>query len=166
MENKQQESKPKNRKRDKLKGWVKRYLPAELVGTIAAVTASYVTFHSTGQAVVAAYMGTLGETLGFYSAMFIISFVRLKHQLQAEDQKLSAVDAGKLLKHLLLEFGPAEILDSFLIRPFFMYFFPTLITNYAIGVFIGKIASDLAFYLPVITSYEMHLRHQRKRKLK
>ena len=56
---------------------------------------------------------------------------------------------------LALEFGVAEILDSFLIRPALMYYVPIWTGRLLFGIAIAKIAADLTFYLPAIISYEL-----------
>jgi pilus assembly protein TadC len=58
------------------------------------------------------------------------------------------------LRDLVLEFGPAEALDSLLLRPALMYAGILLAPNLALGVVAGKIAADICFYLPTILSYE------------
>ncbi len=48
----------------KAKNWLKRFLPAELAGTVAAVVVSYIVNHQTGNLIAAAYAGSVSETLG------------------------------------------------------------------------------------------------------
>ncbi len=62
---------------------------------------------------------------------------------------------SKLVRNLLLEFGPAEYLDSFVIRPFYMYIFPKIFNNLVLGLIIGKFAADITFYIPTIISFEL-----------
>ena len=61
--------------------------------------------------------------------------------------------AARTIARLLAEFGPAELLDSLLIRPLAMGL-ATRWLGRTIGVLAGKIAADVTFYLPVIASYE------------
>ena len=58
----------------------------------------------------------------------------------------------------VVEFGPADLADTFVVRPAAM-FGGTLITgNVVFGVIIGKVAADLVFYGLAITSYEVLVR--------
>jgi len=56
---------------------------------------------------------------------------------------------------LLIEFGPAELVDSFLMRPFFMYLMPSLLHNFTAGILVGKLAADVIFYSLAIGAYEL-----------
>ncbi len=139
----------------KIKEWVKRYLPAEIVGTLTAVCAATITHIFSDNAVFIAYMATLGETIGFFSTVFIQHLLTYSKKRRTENRRFSLPDIFKIISHILLEFGPAEILDSLLLRPFFMYLFPLLVENFTLGILLGKIAGDITFYLLVILSYEM-----------
>jgi len=48
-------------------GWVLRYLPLEVLGTITALVAASVAYGLTGSLVVAAIAGTVGENVGYYA---------------------------------------------------------------------------------------------------
>ncbi len=58
------------------------------------------------------------------------------------------------LRNLSLEFGPAELLDSFLVRPLAMYLGPIVVGSLTAGVILGKIAADVVFYTLAIVGYE------------
>ena len=63
--------------------------------------------------------------------------------------------ARVLLRQIALEFGPAELLDSLLIRPTALYIGITMIPNLAFGIIAGQTAANLCFYVPTIISYEL-----------
>lgn len=63
-----------------------------------------------------------------------------------------------LVAAAVVEFGPAEILDTVLIRPAAMYLASWATGNVVVGVLIGKVAADVIFYGLAITSYEMLVR--------
>lgn len=44
---------------------------------------------------------------------------------------------------MLIEFGPAEPLDSFLARPLLMYLTPGLLNDLTTGIVAGKLAADI-----------------------
>lgn len=135
---------------EKLKYYAKRYLVAEIVGTICAIVASAVAFWLTGNKLVASVAGTWGENLGFYSSILVRDIGHPgRHSLRS---------LGIHLSNLFLEFGPSELLDSFVIRPASMYFFATVIENLALAIFVGKIAADVLFYSVTITAVELRKR--------
>ncbi len=62
-------------------------------------------------------------------------------------------------KNLIVEFGPAEILDVLAVRPFFMYLIPKLTGEFLLGTFIGKMIADVIFFIPAIIMYEVRKKH-------
>ena len=57
----------------------------------------------------------------------------------------------------MIEFGPAEILDTGLIRPLTMGV-GTRLVGRMLGVPLGKLAADVTFYVPVILIYDWRRR--------
>ncbi|NUT58058.1 MAG: hypothetical protein HOQ00_04330, partial [Agromyces sp.] len=53
--------------RVRVKGWVVRYLPLEVLGTIAALVAAWAAYEASGSLAVAAIAGSLGESVGYYA---------------------------------------------------------------------------------------------------
>jgi len=89
--------------------------------------------------------------LGYYGKIIYEEVkIRKKH-----DQKISFMGVLKIIRNMILEFGTGEYLDSFVIRPTAMYFFPKLVGNMILGLFLGKIAADITFYIPTIIAYEL-----------
>jgi len=125
--------------------WLRRYLPAELVCTPCALLAGYAATQLTGIPAAAAIAATWGENLGFYGVM-------LGREL-ARRRDVRAVPA--IVRDLFIEFGPAEALDSFLLRPAAIYAGLTLAPHPALGMVAGKIAADLTFYAPAIVTHEL-----------
>ena len=144
----------------KIKEFSKRYLPAEIVGTITAICAASITHVFSDNPVFIAYIATFGEAIGFFSTILIQHIFTFSKKRRAANKRFSLLDFPKIISHILLEFGPAEIIDGLVLRPFFMYLFPLLIKKFILGILLGKIAGDITFYLIVIVSYEM------KKKLK
>jgi hypothetical protein len=60
-----------------------------------------------------------------------------------------------IVAKILLEFGPAGLIDDFIVRPFFMFWLPILLNNFTLGIIAGKIVGDVSFYFLVILSYEL-----------
>jgi hypothetical protein len=137
--------------------WLRRFLPAEIVGTLTAVVCTYAAMRFTNNRVTIAFAASIAETIGFYLAIIITDAWVVRKKLKAENQSLTLKGLLLILKHIVFDFGLAELADSFLIRPFFMYIFPLWLKNYPLGVVAGKFASDLAFYIPVIISTEIRM---------
>jgi len=129
--------------RKKIAEWANRYGPAEVVGTLTAVFGAALIHKWIDNIVVAAYVGATCETIGYYSVMIRQEFRRYAHKHPLH-----------ITKNLLLEFGPAELMDSFVSRPFFMgfgmHYFGT-----GLGLIGGKLAADFVFYIPAVIVYEL-----------
>lgn len=131
--------------------WLKRYGPAEISGTLAAYLGFMLVKHLTGSPVVAAFAGAWAENIGFYSVILVDRF-----KAPAAGQRKT-----QILLDILTEFGPSELLDSFILRPLCL----TLGTQWlgeTLGIFVGKVAGDVCFYLPVIATYELRKWRQAK----
>jgi hypothetical protein len=124
--------------------WLRRYLPAELVCTCTALLCTLLVSTMTESTAALALAGTWGENLGFYGVM-------LFRELRSRGG-VRALPAAVCF--LALEFGPAEALDSLLIRPALMFAGVTLLENPGLGILVGKVAADVSFYSLAIISYE------------
>jgi len=147
----------------KIKEWLSRYLPAEIIGTITALIAACVTQFFYQNLVFTAYIGSFGEAFGFYSTILIRNILTENKKHKIEKKVFSFSDFTKIVAHIVLEFGPAGIIDGLILRPFFMYLFPVILKNFTLGIFIGKITGDFTFYFLVILSYEMKNRIKNKK---
>jgi len=124
--------------------WLRRYLPAELVGTPCALLCGWAAAELTGSTAVVAVAATWGENLGFYGLM-----------LGRELRQRGSTSFFVAVRDLFVEFGPAEALDSFVVRPGALYAGLALAPNPALGYFAGKLAADLSFYAPAILTHEL-----------
>lgn len=143
----------------KIKEWIKRYLPAEIVGTITAIGSASIAHIFYENLIFIAYAGSLGEAIGFYSTIFIQNIIAIGKKNKIENKQFQLSDLPKIIAYIILEFGPAGIIDGLLLRPFFMYLFPILMKNFTLGILIGKITGDFTFYILVILSYEIKKKH-------
>jgi hypothetical protein len=139
----------------KIKEWLKRYLPAEIFGTVTALASASLTHLFSSNLVVIAYAGSLGEAVGFYSTVFTQHIIGVNKKNRAQQKVFSISDLTKITGTIVLEFGPAGLLDGLVLRPFFMYLFPCVLKNFTLGILVGKLIGDLTFYLIVILSYEI-----------
>jgi hypothetical protein len=110
-----------------------------------AIATTYAGFHLashfTGSLGFASFGASIGENLGFYGWMLV------------RDWQQSAKGLTSVIRNLLVEFGFAEVLDSFALRPLATFVSVTLFGQMT-GVLTGKLAADLAFYLIAITMFE------------
>ena len=122
--------------------WLWRYGPAEAAATAGALAAAAAT-NALDMPAATAFAAALGETLAFY---MVILFRDLRRTLGPRRHTLTA---------LLVEFGPAEVLDTFAVRPLAMYLGPLLVGHLAAGVLAGKLAADIVFYALAIVGYQL-----------
>lgn len=136
---------------NKLKEWGRRYLPLEIVATVTALMGAYgANVLTSGEAVAVALAGTWGENCGYYS---YAAWREMRAQKQSEGTT-TATRFGQTLRNLLYEFGTAEVVDSFVSRPFFMYIGPAMLGHLGAGIVAGKLAADVVFYAIAILFYE------------
>ena len=123
--------------------WLKRYGPAEILGTVGVYAGFFLAQHFAHITWIDAYAGAMGENVGFYAAVI---YQRLK--------------AKENLWHVLAEFGPAEILDSLITRPLALFIGAESLGP-GWGLLVGKLAGDLIFYVPVIITHEFMRRFKK-----
>jgi hypothetical protein len=142
--------------RHKLKEWVGRYLPAELLGTITALAAAWTVHAASDSLISAAVAGAIGECVGFYGCMVVREAFRndARHCHHGRRRRLW-LTGSRTVRDLLIEFGPAELVDTVLVRPLFMYLLPSLLDNFTAGILLGKLAADAIFYSLAIGAYEL-----------
>src|ERR1035437_6651400 len=133
----------------KLREWLRRYLPAEIIGTLTAVGAASLAHAFNDNLIVVAYAGSVGEAIGFYSTVLIQNIIIVVNKNRIGNTPFSFAQLTKIIAHLVIEFGPAGLIDGLLLRPFFMYLFPNLLKNFTLGILVGKVAGDFTFYLLV-----------------
>jgi hypothetical protein len=139
----------------KSKEWLQRYLPSEIAGTVSAIASASLARHFSSNMITIAYVGSLGESIGFFTTVFIQQLLVVTRKNKAQLKSFSVLDFTKIIGSMALEYGPAGIIDSFLLRPFFMYVFPSVLHNFTLGILVGKLVGDFTFYLMVILSYEL-----------
>jgi hypothetical protein len=133
--------------------WLRRYLPAELVALPCALTAGFAAGHLTGSPAAAALAATWGENAGFYGLM-------IGRELAQQGSVRALPD---VVRALVLEFGPAEALDSLLLRPAAVYAGLALLPHPALGMLAGKLVADVSFYAPAIACHELQRAWARSR---
>ena len=139
--------------------WVKRYLLADILSTILSLGTAWLLMESTGDRVLAAFVGSAVASLSFY-CIIAFSDVRKSIKKHREDNEKYKIKSFLIdFRNLIIEFGPAELLDVLAVRPFFMYLIPTLTGDFLLGTFIGKMIADVIFFIPAILMFELRKKH-------
>lgn len=154
---------PRAKIRTKLREWLRRYIPAEILGTIGAVVAATIVYSHSHSYLAAAGAGWVGEGIGFFGYFITAELIsNSKTYRHHRFIKRVALAAGASSTNLLIEFAPAEVIDNLIIRPFAMYITPQYIHPYMLGFLVGKFAADIVFYAIAAAGYEARKRWVRK----
>lgn len=121
--------------------WIVRYLPAEVAGTAAMVIGGLLATMWTDAVAVVALAALLGEIVGFYAVLAVTIYIE---QAQVSATRRRAL--GRTAVLVVAEFGAAELLDTFLVRPVALMLGVWLVPDPLWGMLTGKIAADIVFY--------------------
>jgi hypothetical protein len=140
----------------KFSEWSIRYLPAEIIGSAAAFASAFCIHAATNSLMAAAIAGSIAETIGFYGYFAIRDGARhyARHSAHPRPRRM-LLTSLRTVRDMLIEFGPAEAVDSLFIRPFFMYTGPHILHNFGGGLLAGKLTADLIFYTIAASGYEL-----------
>ena len=145
--------------RARVRGWVMRYLPPEVLGTVAAVASAWLAYAVSDSLVVAAVAGTLGESAGYY-ALVVVRGAR-GHVRSARVQRMPRrtrrmwATTWLTARAVAAEFGPAELVDTVVVRPTLLFAASAALGATPAGWLAGKLAADAVFYAVAITSFEL-----------
>jgi hypothetical protein len=126
--------------------WLGRYAPPEAAAILGALLGALLGAQL-GGAVGGAVGGTVGEGLAFYAVVIV-------RELRSERATAAPRSLRQVLVDLLVEFGPAEALDSLLVRPLAMYAGPMITGDLLSGTIAGKVVADLVFYALAALAFE------------
>ncbi|OUJ71955.1 hypothetical protein [Hymenobacter crusticola] len=141
--------------RKKLAEWVKRYLPAEVLSLAATLAAGGATFALAHDRTATALAATWAGNVAYFGCILLQDVRATRRSRRAAGKRYTARTLGKNLRALVVEFGAAEVLDSFIIRPLLMYYLPLWLGSLSGGILAAKLAADVTFYIPAIISYEL-----------
>jgi hypothetical protein len=147
--------------RQKIREWLKRYIPAEIAAIIMGISFSLLTYAITNNRIATAYAGSISDSIGYYSVISLRDIAESKKHHKKKNKKYGYSSFMKNIRNIVLEFGFSEFFDSLVIRPFMMYIFPLLLGNMIFGVLAGKIIADIIFYIPTIIAYELRKKHMK-----
>ena len=135
----------------KLKEWFHRYAPAEVCGTIGAQVFSFLWLYFTGSRTIAAMTWAIWDSGSIYTFM-------VSREILWDSRKWKKYGVLWIiitLRNIVAEFGIAEAVDLFLVRPMCMYFFPLLLNNFSIWIFLWGVFANIIFYSMAIGAYEL-----------
>jgi hypothetical protein len=139
----------------KLLEWVRRYLPCEIAGTAGEFGGAALAYLSTGSFAAAAIVATIGASFGYYAAAYGTAVrTTYREHLHLPPLRRVLTANGLALRSIAIEFGPAEVIDSLLIRPLAFYLGPILFGGMVAGWIFAKLVADVGFYVLAIFSYE------------
>jgi hypothetical protein len=143
--------------KSKVVEWVRRYLPAEILGTVGTIVGGLIVHWFTSNTALIALGGVCGENTGYYLTILFSDIMEATRKYKA----LGVRDAYIIARNIFVEFGFSEVLDTFVTRPFLLYSFIRMINNVPIGLLVGKVGADIAFYVITILMYEWRKKHLR-----
>lgn len=138
----------------KPKEWSKRYFWPEILGLVSALIGTHVCFLINPEIdlVLVSFVATMSENVGYYSFMIV------KELSHAKKNSVNKSFTSRFLltsRNLIIEFGLAEMLDSFFLRPAFMFLGFTLFSDISLATIFGKVCADVGFYSVAILGYEL-----------
>jgi len=145
--------------KQKRQEWLRRYIPAEIIGTLTALAGAWSAYAHTHSFIAATASGWVGEGIGFYG--YFVTRELVANSKRYQDYgfiKRVSLAIAAASTNLLVEFLPAELLDNFIIRPYLMYIVPQHIHPYPVGFLVGKFGADIIFYGLAIIGYESRKR--------
>lgn len=145
--------------RKKIIIWTKRYLPAEIIAISGTVFIGILATKFKANPILVAFLAAWTETILFYLVMIATDIY--KNILKQKNNHLSYGYKNFMtdIRNTVFEFGFSELLDTQVIRPFFMYFFTRVLGNVGLGLILGILVSDIFFYIPTIIMYELRTKY-------
>ena len=127
--------------------WARRYGPAEVVCLTTMLVASSIAAGLTDSPALLAVSAIAGATVGFYGVL-VTMVAREQLVLVARGEPRRRLTVLRRVVVLLLgEFGLAEVLDTFALRPALMMGGVALVAAPVWGLLAGKVVADVLFYL-------------------
>jgi hypothetical protein len=149
--------------RDKLREWGRRYLLAEIVGTVAALTAALAVHALTGSLATAALAGSVAESIAYYGVVLrrMLPALHRRHAGAGRLRRLARTGRDAVTE--VSDFLAAEALDTLVVRPGLIFLAAGWAGSGVVwGLLIGKLLADVGFYAVVIPSYELRKKLMRR----
>lgn len=127
--------------------YVRRYGAAELACLVTMLVASVVAAPLTDSPPLLAAAAIGGATVGFYGVLVTMVAREQLGAVPAGHPRRTGTVAGRVGVLLLGEFGVAELLDTFALRPALMMTGVALLGQEVWGLLAGKVVADVVFYV-------------------
>jgi hypothetical protein len=134
--------------------WLRIYGGPEVAGLVAAACAFGGVHAAGGPLLGSALLGSWAEDIAFVG-YFAVRAVR--EQSQRHRVRYGLLTFGMAAGTLVIELGPAELLDKF-VRPALFYEIPHGLHNLAAGFVLAKLAADAVYYLVAYAGRTVRLR--------
>jgi hypothetical protein len=138
----------------KIKEWILRYGPLEIVSIVCTLAGAYLGFAITHHEVAAAYTASIGGFLGYNIPLVIREILQDKQRKKQYAKK----DVFKTIRNLIVEFTPAGVAITLAFRPAAILAC-TAVLGRTYGAIGGQILSNLLFYSITIPIYEWRKKH-------
>ncbi|AII53053.1 hypothetical protein [Hymenobacter sp. APR13] len=148
--------------KQKIREWLRRYLPAEVLSVGATLLAAALSLRATGSGLSAALAGTWAGNVAYFGWLLGQDVWQTRRTLQASGRPYRWRTLGQNVRALAVEFGVAEVFDSLLIRPALLYYMPRWLGSFGAGIVVAKLLADVTFYIPAIISYELSKKRLRR----
>jgi hypothetical protein len=129
--------------------WLWRYLLAEVVGLVFAVTGITLASYLTTTEITLVVASLYGGSVGYYGVLFAYGLMAARAAQPMQDPQTLAQSAISTVRMLLLECGSAELLDTLFFSPLLLYLCLQLLPNHQIAVVVSELTSTVAFYATV-----------------
>lgn len=133
--------------------WVRRYLPAEVVGTLSALLVGLAVFAWSASPILTAVAATYAESVGFYAVLAVVVY-REQRYIRIPRRQV----AVRTVLLLVAEFGPAEIFDTVFLRPAAISLAVWVMGDPFWALLVGKLAADVVFYAIAAGSFTLTAR--------
>jgi len=130
--------------------WLRRNSYPIIFVTLVECLSAILAYYLSKDLIVSAVFASIVGSTAFF---FVIVYKEVKER-KSKDKKITIKSVFKVARNLLMEFGPAEYLDCFLFRPFFLVVFPMFISPYFLGVLVGSILVEIVYVIAVLFSYK------------
>lgn len=137
--------------------YVKRYLPAFIAANVGALFGGLLAHYLVGNVVVTVLAATWGENIGYYGHLLIVDMRERKRI----DGSVTYSGFYKVVRNMVIEFGPAEVLDSFVMRPILIFIALRYVENIALGILIGRSIADVFFHVVAGMMYTLRKKYIR-----
>ncbi len=142
-----------------IKQFIDRYIYAEIFATFTAMLGAIIIFSITNNKIISVYAGTICEGIGYYTLIVIRDVLNSIKYEQNHKHKYKLINFLKDIRRIIIEFGFSELLDLFIVRPFCMYIFTSWLSNFGVGILVGKVVADILFYVPTTIAYKLQKKY-------